>query len=273
MHFANLNGTFLPNDALVISASNSSLRYGWGLFETMLIDDNFISLAKYHWERLWDGMQKMQFDIPIHFTQQFLEEEILKTVKKNQLERLCRIRLQVFTEMDGVFDGNKKTQQFLIECFSLEKTVTEWNENGWICGIADGIVKQQDDYSNLKTCNMQPYVVAAQMAKANKWNDSFVVNQQGNIIESSIANIFWVKGEKIYTPPLSEGCIAGVMRKFILEESGDLFIEEKPLTRSELYNADEIFLTNAIRRIKWVSHFNSVIYKNNITGLLFKKLF
>jgi len=275
MRFANLNGKFLPYNALLVSATNSALRCGWGIFETLLMENEVIALANYHWERLWKGIEKMQFETPAGFTSEFLEEEIRKTITKNQVEKLCRVRLQLFTELQNGFDPERKASQYLIECFPLEHGITEWNENGWKCGIAEGIVKQQDDFSALKTCNMQPYFFAAQQAKEKKWNDAFIKNQQGNIIESSIANIFWVKEEQVYTVLLSEGCIAGVMRRYVLENcrAQGIPVYEKSLTKAALLDADEIFLTNAIRKIKWVSEVEMHTYSDSFTKALYETIF
>ena len=66
--------------------------------------------------------------------------------------------------------------------------------------------------------------------------------------------MFWVKGKQIFTPPLSEGCVAGVMRAFLLDELAKkgVSVVQKPLTVAALTEADELFVSNAIRRIKWV---------------------
>lgn len=275
MHYTNLNGKLLPAGALTIASCNSALRYGFGLFETMLVQDAQIQLEEYHWARLWEGMSKLYFDVPKQLTSNFLKEEVMKCVKKNRLEKLCRIRLQIFTEMEGIFNQHKKPPQFFIECFTLETATITWNENGWVCGIAEDIAKPVDNFSNLKSCNMQPYVLAAQFAKHHKWNDAFVLNPKSHIIESTIANIFWVKNNSINTPPLSEGCIAGVMRKYVIEKSVEMNfpIREKPLTKQELLSADEVFLTNAIRRMKWVSNVHSKSYKNDLVQFLYNRIF
>lgn len=251
------------------------LRYGLGLFETMLLQDGQIMLANYHWERLYEGMKKLEFDLPAHFTSDYLQEEVIKTVNKNNLEKLCRVRLQLFTEMEGVFTREKKEPAFLVECFELEKPTMEWNVEGWICGMTNGIFKSNDTLANLKTCNMLLYSVAAQQAKAHNWNDALVLNHQGHIIESTIANIFWVKNGTVFTPPLNEGCIAGVMRRHLIERCSRLnfFIEEKPLTFELLEDADEVFLSNAIRRMKWVKGIHSFAYQTSVAQQLYQELF
>ncbi|HMF70840.1 MAG TPA: aminotransferase class IV, partial [Flavitalea sp.] len=76
-----------------------------------------------------------------------------------------------------------------------------------------------------------------------------------------------------FTPPLSEGCVAGIMRRFLLRELPQygFDIEEKPLTISDIENADECFLTNAISGIRWVREFRKTTFTNSITAEIFQQ--
>lgn len=262
MSYINLNGKLVESAELVLQAANRSFRYGYGLFETMLVVDGIIQLNNYHWKRLWQGMQQLKFVIPKLFTDLHLQDQVLRTVAKNRLDKLCRVRLQVFPGNGGLYDGDSFDAQYLIECFPLDEHITSFNENGLALGIADGLAKSNDALANLKTCNAAIYVHAALQAKENRWNDAFILNNAGHIIETTIANLFWVKNGIIYTTPLSEGCIAGVMRAYILDKAAEKSIEikQKPLPVAELMGADEIFLTNAIRRVKWVKSAGDAVF-------------
>ncbi len=121
------------------------------------------------------------------------------------------------------------------------------------------MAKSIDTLSNLKTCNALIYAIAAKQAKANKWNDALVVNTNNHIIESAIANIFWIKDNVVFTPPMSDGCVAGVMRQHIIRT---IDVTEKHLTVLELLQADEVFLTNAIKKMRWVSRIADTVYTN-----------
>ena len=96
-----------------------------------------------------------------------------------------------------------------------------------------------------------------------------VCNTQNEIMESTIANIFWVKNGVIYTPPLASGCIAGVMRQRII---GLFTITEKPLTESELLDAEEVFLSNSIRKVRWIGTFGTISYTNECAKHVHKEL-
>jgi branched-chain amino acid aminotransferase len=275
LNYININGSIINTKGSQPAFHSRSFRYGYGIFETLLIKDGAIMLKDYHWERLFASAKQLYFNIPKLFTAERLEEEILHLAAKNQCEHLCRIRLQLFADGGGLFDGHSQTPEYIIECFLLEEPVIQLNENGLVIGIAEGLNKSVDALSHLKSCSALIYVIAAQQAKAYQWNDALILNTKGNIIESTIANIFWIKDSIVHTPPLSEGCVAGVMRRKLLNDLPALGMKiiEQPLTGEILMNADEVFLTNAIRRIKWVASVNEKKIKNDTIARIFRSLF
>ncbi len=270
MNYVNHNGKLLPKEDALVPADNNTFRYGYGLFETMLVQEGDIMLGQYHMERLFGGMKQLLFELPALMTADLLTEQVLVTARKNNMERLCRVRLQVYAGGGGLFSREANRPGYVIECFGLEPTAMQLNENGLVAGIAEGISKSTDSLSNLKSCNGLIYAMAAKQAMAHKWNDALICNTHGNIAESSIANVFWVKDGCIYTPPLSEGCVAGVMRRHLMEKTA---IEEKPFSMEDLYEADEIFLTNAIKRMKWVGIAGKRQLKNALCKSIYESVF
>lgn len=257
----------MPADTPVLMASNRSYRYGDGLFETIKLVNGKIALAGYHFERLFFGLSLLQFEIPKLFVQEKLEKEILALCQKNKSEELARVRLSVFRGNGGLYDDDK-TAQYVIECWPLSQSVNKLNENGVVVDVFPDARKSCDKFSNLKSANFLPYSMAALFAKENKLNDCFVLNIHERICDSTIANIFWIKGGEIFTSPLTEGCVDGVMRRYLLEKMSDAGynIRETPATVRDMEEADEIFLTNAINGIRWVKQFRSKTYTNRQTA-------
>lgn len=271
MSFTNINGKIVAAESALIAPDNSAFRYGVGLFETMLVQHGRIRLAQYHTERLFAGMRQLGFVLPPRLTADALLAEVLRTVEKNHLQQLCRVRLQVFAGSGGIFGPDSKTANYVIECYHLAHEATTLNENGLVVGLATDVWKSNDSTSNLKSANALVYAMAGKTAKEQKWNDALICNQHGNIIESVIANLFVVKNGQISTPPLSEGCVAGVMRRHLLHAMPT--ITERPVAMADLLGADELFLTNAIKGIKWVRRFHDTEYDNKITRKLTAELF
>lgn len=273
--YTNVNGRLMDGNEASLPVDNKAFRYGQGLFETMLFIDGRIMLEEYHWERLFGGMNILGFNIPPLFTAQYLEEEVQKTVRKNQLGSLCRVRLQMYAGGGGLYENIAPKPEFVIECFPLEAYALQLNEAGLEVGIATGLYKSNDSLANLKSSNALIYAMAAQQAKANKWNDALVLNNAGNVIESTIANIFCINDEFVNTPPLNEGCVAGVMRRYVLErlQQLDYTIQELPITVEMLDNADSVFLTNAIKRIRWVGSFRQKNYKHQLIADIHQQVY
>jgi branched-chain amino acid aminotransferase len=116
--------------------------------------------------------------------------------------------------------------------------------------------------------------MGALYAKNQQWNDALILNAAGRICDATIANVFIIKNEVIYTCPLHEGCVAGIMRRHLLLNLADngFTIREQEITVDNLLSADEVFLTNAIKGIRWISHCNEIVYKSHITASIFKKM-
>lgn len=250
MRYINYNGEMKLAESIDIPVDSHALRYGFGVFETLLVRDGVIQLAEYHWDRLVSGMNILGMR-PNALTFHQFYDEIVSCVQQNGLKQWARVRFQVFSGRGGFSEKYATTVNFLIECFPIDPVIFQLNERGLTVGVADGVYKSNDVFANCKTSNMLPYLMAAKQAQRLQWDDAWVRNVQGRIIESTIANVFWIKDGSLFTPPLTEGCIAGVMRRFITERCA-IEVIERPLTSEMLYDAEEVFLTNSIRGIKWV---------------------
>lgn len=266
------NGKFTDADKAVLLASNRSYRYGDGLFETMKVKDGAIQLATFHMERLFDGLSLLKMDVPALVTKDKLKDVILELCKQNKCEALARVRLSVSRGNGGLYDEDRKLQ-YLVECWPLPSTVNQLNENGLVIDIFPDVAKSTDIFSNLKSANFLPYSLAAVYTKEKKLNDCLVLNTHGSIADSTIANIFIMKDDVILTPALSEGCVSGVMRKYLLASltASNYQVEETIVSAEDLLAADEVFLSNAINGIRWVQRFRDKIYSNIKTVEIYRR--
>jgi branched-chain amino acid aminotransferase len=265
-HFI-FDGKLLPEGAPVVGPPNRGLRYGDGLFETIKCADGQLLMADEHFARLWKGMQVLQFDIPKHFTPEDLAEKTINLCRKNGHERSARVRITVLRGDGGLYDAANHFPHYIIETSELPQSNGEWNSNGLVLGIYSEVRKSNDILANLKHNNFLPYLLAALHAKKQQWNDALVLNSEGRICDSTIANIFMIRDENIYTPPLSEACIAGVMRRSLIKAlaTTGYSVNERQITVEELALADEVFLTNSIYNLRWVQRIGETVYKNSFT--------
>lgn len=274
MEYFNYNGKIFKNDTTVISVNNRGLRYGDGLFETMKATNERLLFVDDHFARLWNGMKLLQFNIPIHFTPDKLEDEILALIKKNGHVDAARVRLTIFRGDGGLYDEISHFPNYLIQTWALPADTGKWNSNGLIMGIYSDVIKNCDILSNLKHNNFLPYIMASIHAKHQKWNDAILLNTNGRLCDTTIANIFLIKVGIIYTPSLDEGCIAGVMRKNIIREllNNNMPVIENKLTVDDLMQAEEVFVTNSIYHIRWVQSIAEKKYSNSLTQKIYSTI-
>lgn len=272
-NFINFNGKLVPAGSPIITADSRALRYGDGLFETMRVQNGRVLLFDWHMERLFEGMRSLQFELPRLLTADYLKESVLELCKKNGVSVLARVRLNVIRSTGGLYDPLNLVPQYIIEAMPLAGHYQSLNENGLVLGLYEGGYKSCDRLANIKSNNYLLYVLAALEAKKNRWNDSLVLNQFGRISDSTIANLFWVKNGTVYTPPLSEGPVAGILRRWLLEKcrSTSAMAVEALADASILESADEIFLTNAISGIRWVQQCNDRTYHQHLAPRIYSE--
>lgn len=272
MGYINFNGKINNEDQPVLLASNRSYRYGDGLFETIKVVENKIQLSSFHFERLFSSLALLKYTIPSLFKMEKLEREILQLCKKNSCEKLGRVRLSIFRGNGGIYDGEKDLQ-YLIESWPLNNSVTQFNENGLVIDIFPDAKKNMDQFSNIKSANFLPYSLAAIYAKEHQLNDCLVLNSLGNIADATIANLFIIKDDIISTPGLDQGCINGVMRRYLMEQlnaAGYVF-KETAVAIEEVLAADEVFLSNSIYGIRWVKQYKNTVFGNNKTFEIYNR--
>lgn len=275
MEYFIYNGKTYKEESPILSVNSRGLRYGDGLFETIKSIKGELQFIDEHLARLWKGLQVLQFNIPKHFTPEYLQDEIFALLKKNSHEKMARIRLTVFRGDGGLYDEINHKPHYLLQSWPLVDDAGEWNSNGLVLGIYTDVKKSCDILSNLKHNNFLPYSMAAIHAKTKKWNDAVLENTEGGVCDTTIANLFLIKDGVIYTPALAQGCIAGIIRKFLINRltEANYKIIEGRLTGDDLDAADEVFLTNSIYNLRWVQSLGEKKYTNIQTQKIYTTVF
>jgi branched-chain amino acid aminotransferase len=268
------NGTFYPAGQPLLTADNHGFRYGDGLFETMFVQRRGIRLEGYHFDRLLSGMALLDFEIPPFFAEK-LAKEILTVCETNGFSAVhaARARLVIFRG-DGSFLGPvDRAPNYIIQSWPLP-AVKEPGENGLAIDIFPDGRKACDMLSNLKSNNYLLYILAAHYAKKRGLDDCLVLNSQNRVADSTIANLFYIRQGQFYTPPLSEGAVAGVMRRHLLEAlpQAGYIVHQQPVTPEDLLTADEVFLTNALKGISPVRFLRGRAYSRHLSTVVDEQL-
>lgn len=271
--FVFLDGSFSHSGQPLISPDNRSFRYGDGFFETMHMVNGSVALLDLHMQRLLTAAETLQFKMPFNFSAAAVAEQAGTLAEKNGHRSRARVRLTLFRGEGGLFDDDEASCHWLIQTWQIP-AVVELNGNGLDIGVFPDARKACDSYANLKNNNYLPYAMAARWAKQHQLNDALVLNSFGRIADSSIANVFLADGDKIKTPALSEGCVSGVMRRYLIESlrAKGTEVTETMITPGDLLQASEIFLTNAVSGIRWVKQLNGKQFSNPVSAGLYREL-
>jgi branched-chain amino acid aminotransferase len=264
--YVNYNGMFHSEKEYVISPKNRAFRYGDGLFESIKFINGKALFFHDHYARMNVGMKylKMGFD-KFGFSEQYLHKEIIKTVEKNKASNSSNVRLQVFRNYGGKYTPTKNECSFIIEVEPIPDAFYKLNEKGLKLGIFEEEVKPLSLLSNFKTCNAMIYILAGLYKVENAFDDVLILNHKNTIAEAVSSNVFIARNDEFHTPPLTDGCVDGVMRKQVISllKSQNKNVIERTLIPENLLTADEVFLTNTIAGITWVVAFKQKRYFNN----------
>lgn len=269
------NGDFQTYENCKLSFDNRSFRYGDALFESIHACGTEAQFLELHLNRLRRSMEVLKMVIPVYFTVGNIAQMITKLLNKNRIFGGARIRFTVFRDTEGLYTPVKNDVSFIIESLPLEVDHYELNQRGYMIDIYTEMPKPLNSLSSVKSTSALFYVMAG-IFKADKGlDDCLLLNDKGHLVESISSNVFLIKNSTLYTPSLTEGCLPGIMRQVIiscLPVSGLGFNEEVPLDISDLLNADEVFLTNAINGLRWVGAFQQKRYYHEISMKILQKI-
>ncbi len=257
------NKEFIAADSFKLGLNNRAFRYGDGFFETMHANGLYVQFINDHYNRIIKASQILSIDLPDFFSLNFLKAQVTGLLNRTKLFQAARIKLTVFRTGEGYYIPAQNSSDIIIEATYLGKGAYELNEEGITVGIYNDMYKQKTLFGSIKSINAQLYILAGIFAKKNGYNDALLLNNDGYIVEATSSNIFLVKDKHVFTPPLLSGCVEGIMRKQIISIAKDLgYIvnADSMISPNDLLNMDELFLTNAINGIKYISGFKNRRY-------------
>jgi len=272
----NFNGNVISKNTSFITSDNRGLKYGDALFETIRVVNNKIYFWEDHYLRLMSSMRILRMQIPMSFTMEYLEAQIIETIAANAFENnAVRIRLTVFRNDGGLYCPKTNEVSFIIEATTLDTNFYTLNDAFYEVELFKDFYVNIDMLSNLKTNNKILNVVGSVFAKENNYDNCILLNNNKMVVEALNGNIFMVIGSTIKTPPKSDGCLNGILRKKLIEIIGKLetyTLEESSISPFDLQKADELFITNAIMGIQPISKYRKKEYSTIVASDLIGKL-
>ena len=262
----NLNGKLQSTQEGKVSVNNRGLQYGDAVFETLKVVSNRINFWEDHYFRLMASMRMLRMRIPMNFTLEFLEEEILKIVSIKS-ENNLRVRLCITRKDGGFYTPTTNEIDYLIDSSEI-KFITK---DKYTLDLFKDFYVYSGYLSTIKTNNKLINTLASIFAKENELDNCILLNERKGIVEATNASLFLIQGTLIKTPLLSEGCLKGIAREKvinIIKSSSDYDIEEAVISPFEIQKADELFITNSIIGIQPVTNYRKKVFSTDISKKL-----
>jgi len=263
----NYNGNLVAFDDVKITPNNRAFKYGDSVFETIKVVHGKLVFWEEHYFRLMASMRMLRMKIPLNFTLEFLEEQLLKTVSVNENNKNTRARLSVTRKDGGFYTPNTNEIDYLIESQEIEYST----KASYKVDLFKDFYMYSGHLSTVKTNNKLIHTLASIYAKENELDNCILLNERKGVVEVTNASLFLIKGTLIKTPPLSEGCLKGIAREKVISvitSSNNYTLEEAVISPFEIQKADEVFITNSIIGIQPITNYRKKEFFTDISKKL-----
>lgn len=270
----NYNGQIADNFNISI-ANNRAFLYGDAVFETIKVSNGKILFLEDHYFRLMASMRILRMEIPMEYTMEFFEMNILKLIENFEKSEAYRIRITVFREGEGFYLPLQKNVSFLVSIATVDEAKFSIKSTDYEVELFKDAAISTQLLSTIKSTNRMVQITASIFAKENGYNNCLILNTDKNVAEAIDSNLFMVQGNVITTPPLQDGCVNGILRKELirlLQKQTEFTFEERSISAFELQKADELFLTNTIKGIQPITKYRKKTYQKNVALTLLELL-
>lgn len=269
----NHNGTFVSSN--LILTQNRAFLYGDAVFETVKIVDSKILFFEDHYFRLMASMRILRMNIPMEFTMEFLEQELLKVAETNGHLDSARVRITVYRNDGGFYLPKDRNSSYLISSSELPSTNYQYFSGTYEVELYKDFYVSNQLLSTLKTTQKMISTLGSIFADENGYDNCLLLNESKNVTEALNGSLFMLMGNKLQTPPLTEGCLNGIMRKQILtiaRKIEGIEVVEEPISPFDLQKADELFSTNVIQGIQPITNYRKKEYVTTFSQRLVEQL-
>lgn len=270
----NFNGIIVSQDANVL-VQNRGFLYGDAVFETVKIVNGKILFLEDHYFRLMSSMRVVRMEIPMNFTMEYLEEQILSLVENLNIASTARARITVYRNDGGLYLPQTNAVSFLIHAIQLENKEYLINKSNYEVDLYKDFYITKQLLSSIKTTNRLINVTGSIYASENGLDNCILLNDSKNVVEALQGNVFMLQGNRLTTPPVSEGCLNGVMRKQIIglaKKITSIEVVEEIISPFDLQKADELFITNVIQGVQPVTKYRKKEFTVEVSKVLVAKL-
>ena len=269
----NLNGNLVEQETVL--SQNRAFLYGDAVFETLKVVNGKVLYIEDHYFRLMASMRIIRMQIPMNFTLENLEQYILELADMNSCSDSCRVRFTVYRNDGGFYLPTDRNVSFLISTTTLESKSYILKEEPYEVELFKDFYITKQLLSTIKSTNKLINTVGSIFADENGYQNCLLLNEEKNVVEALNGNLFMISGNRLVTPPLSEGCLNGIMRKQVLalaKKTEGLEVIEEPISPFDLQKADELFITNVIQGIQPITKYRKKDFAIDWSKILLEKI-
>ena len=270
----NYNGDIIMQSGLRVE-QNRGFLYGDSIFDTVKTLNGRVLFSEDHYFRLMASLRIARMDIAMNFTLDYMESEIIKLTETLNSGLSYRVRISFYRRPGGRYLPANRETEFVITAEPLTEALYSINTAPYEVELYKDFFVAKQLLSSLKTNNRIINTLASIFADENDYNNCLLINDEKNVIEAIQGNIFMLSGTMLTTPPISDGCLNGVMRKQILEiakKIEGIEVIEKSISPFELQKADELFITNVITGIQPITKYRKKEFASAFSHELVKRL-
>ncbi len=239
------NDALLPVEKARLSPGQAGLLCGWGIFTTLRISRGEAFAYERHWRRLEKDAAITR--LPMPYTAAKVRVHLHEVIRANKITEGCA-RIYLVYNTVGFWQSDEKYPQ--VDLIIYTAGLPEHRETVRLAVRQHGR-HAASPLAGVKTISWLNNVWAVAEAVKEGFDEVVMLNERGEVTECTSANVFVVRGEKIFTPPLNSGCLEGVTRGILMEiapEAG-VSVLEQALRPEDLNSADEVFISSTNRNL------------------------
>jgi branched-chain amino acid aminotransferase len=255
-----LNGLFIPLKNARVSILDRGFAYGDSLFETMRAYQGDIFQLEAHLSRLLSSLEQVMIDLPL--TRGELQSALQNTLEYNQLDdSIIRLMVTRGEQEPGLLSHANTCPTLVIHARPYKPPPEHWFRDGIRVSLfPNSAVRTSTLGQQVKSSNYLSHILIRELAEKQNSVEGILLDDNGNVTEGTVSNLFMVKDGQLSTPALNQHILSGITRQVVLDIAGknDIPTAERVITAQELRLADEIFLTNSGVEILPVSHVDGI---------------
>ncbi len=270
----NFNGTLVTESDIAIH-ENRAFLYGDSIFETLKVLDGKVLFLEDHYFRLMASLRIVRMEIPMNFTMEYMEEQVMLLVDTLPAAPSYRVRMSVFRKPGGYYLPVNNNVEFIVTASALTEPLYSFTDTAYEVDLFRDFYVTKQLLSTLKSTNRMVQITGSIFAHENGLENCLLLNDDKNVVEALQGNLFMLTGNKLVTPPVADGCLNGIMRKQVLElakKIEGLEVAEASISPFDLQKADELFITNVIKGIQPITKYRKKEFVNIVASDLLKRL-